>query len=237
MVSAPVTKNQPADSPTISQWDRNIPGAHYIDLTPYAYGNGIANLLTDVLILVLPIPMVWGLTNVSTKRKTMLTGVFLLGAFVCAISAIRTTTIKSFSVRNPQWSGVGLGVWSELETCVGIVCACLPTLWPLLAYAFRHRVGRRGGKAASTSSSSAPAAAADGSGSDGFSNPANFRSSDYSLAGTGPQSDDRKETGRGVHQHFAHSDEDLELGEVKVGQGGKGWMVVKRVSVGAELDD
>lgn len=50
-----------------------------IDIESFYYGNAISNLLTDVLILGLPLPIVWGL-NMSTNRKIALSGVFLLGS-------------------------------------------------------------------------------------------------------------------------------------------------------------
>ena len=45
--------------------------------TKFYYGNAIANLLTDVIILCLPLPLIWRL-NMTTHKKTALSGVFLL---------------------------------------------------------------------------------------------------------------------------------------------------------------
>lgn len=51
---------------------------HCIDQIKFYYGNAIANLLTDVIILCLPLPLIWRL-NMSTRKKRALSGVFLLG--------------------------------------------------------------------------------------------------------------------------------------------------------------
>lgn len=52
---------------------------HCIDQTKFYYGNAIANLLTDVIILCLPLPLIWRL-QMTTHRKYALSGVFLLGS-------------------------------------------------------------------------------------------------------------------------------------------------------------
>lgn len=65
-------------SPVSASWDRTIPNAKCIDLTKYAYGNGVSNLLTDVMILALPGPMVMKL-KVDKKSKATLMAIFLLG--------------------------------------------------------------------------------------------------------------------------------------------------------------
>lgn len=61
--------------------------ARCIDIERFYYGNGISNLLTDVLILCLPLPIIWRL-NTSRNRKVALTWVFLLGnLYACSFSA------------------------------------------------------------------------------------------------------------------------------------------------------
>ena len=50
-----------------------------IDTKKFYYGNAISNLLTDVIILCLPMPLIWRL-NMSKERKFLLSGVFLLGS-------------------------------------------------------------------------------------------------------------------------------------------------------------
>ena len=64
--------------PVAAFWDPTIQGAECIDLPHFAVVSCVLNLLTDVLILCLPIPMVWGL-NTTKAQKVTLTGIFLLG--------------------------------------------------------------------------------------------------------------------------------------------------------------
>ena len=49
-----------------------------IDQTAFYYGNAISNLLTDVILLILPMPMIWGL-NMSTQKKINVTLLMVLG--------------------------------------------------------------------------------------------------------------------------------------------------------------
>lgn len=64
--------------PVAAFWNHNIQGARCIDLPVFTVISGVFNLMTDVLILCLPIPMVWGL-NTTNAQKVTLTGIFLLG--------------------------------------------------------------------------------------------------------------------------------------------------------------
>ena len=64
--------------PVAAFWNRMIQGAKCIDLPLFTKFSGVLNLLTDVLILCLPVPMVWGL-NTTKAQKATLTGIFLLG--------------------------------------------------------------------------------------------------------------------------------------------------------------
>ena len=66
-------------SPIAAFWDHTIQRAVCINLPRFTVVSGVLNLMTDVLILCLPIPMVWGL-NTTNAQKVTLTGIFLLGA-------------------------------------------------------------------------------------------------------------------------------------------------------------
>ena len=65
--------------PVAAFWDHTIQRAKCIDLPLFTVVSGVLNLMTDVLILCLPMPMVWGL-NTTNAQKVTLTGIFLLGA-------------------------------------------------------------------------------------------------------------------------------------------------------------
>jgi hypothetical protein len=57
-----------------------IPSAanHCINQTKFYYGNSISNILTDVGILALPMPLIWQL-KMSRRKKIAVTGILLMG--------------------------------------------------------------------------------------------------------------------------------------------------------------
>ncbi len=65
---------------------------------------------------------------------------------------------------------------------------------------------------------------------------AKLRSSDDEVAGVSTELGGCRKQGGDVHHPFARLEEDVELGEVRVGQGAKGRTVVKRASVGVDSD-
>ncbi|KAI4260462.1 MAG: hypothetical protein L6R42_004053 [Xanthoria sp. 1 TBL-2021] len=92
----------------------------------------IANLLTDILILAMPIPIVWSL-QLDRHKKIGVCGLFLLGGFVCIASIMRFYYLESVGKgADPTWDNVDVTIWSTVEPCIGVVCACLPIMGPFL---------------------------------------------------------------------------------------------------------
>ncbi|KAJ5372315.1 hypothetical protein N7517_004321 [Penicillium concentricum] len=116
-------------SPVSKAWNTNEPG-HCIDELSFFRWNGVGNMFLDFLVLCLPIPMAWRV-NTTTRQKYILTGIFLLGGFVCIVSIIRIVSFGSAVISDPTYTSVGPATWSSVEQSVGIICACLPTLRPL----------------------------------------------------------------------------------------------------------
>jgi len=65
--------------PFAARWDLTILGSHCIDTLQYWRYISLANILTDVVMLGLPLPVVWRL-HVSKAQKYGLTIVFLTGS-------------------------------------------------------------------------------------------------------------------------------------------------------------
>lgn len=64
--------------PVAAFWDRHIKNKKCVNLSAFSTDAGVTNLVTDVMILCLPMPMVWTLHTNRTQKVT-LTGIFLLG--------------------------------------------------------------------------------------------------------------------------------------------------------------
>ncbi|RFU23554.1 hypothetical protein B7463_g12784, partial [Scytalidium lignicola] len=103
-----------------------------INISAFFLGNGGASVFTDFLILLTPIPMVWNLQMPVAKRLSILS-IFALGGFVCVAGVVRLVILsKMFNSADLTWGMSQAFIWSSVEPNIGIVCACLPTLYPLV---------------------------------------------------------------------------------------------------------
>jgi rhodopsin domain-containing protein len=63
--------------PIAAFWDRTVEG-HCIPSYPTWYINGAGNIITDIIVLVLPLPIV-GKLSLARGQKIILLGIFCLG--------------------------------------------------------------------------------------------------------------------------------------------------------------
>jgi len=103
------------------------------------------NIITDLAILVLPIPVLTGM-RLPQRQKTILVVTFALGIFVTVVDVIRIYYLQQASddqidLVSKMEFGTGFDfayyaspalMWSAVEVNVGIICACIPTLKPLI---------------------------------------------------------------------------------------------------------
>jgi hypothetical protein len=82
-------------------WDKTIKGGHCIPnaLINIGMTNGVLSFAGDLVILSLPIPMVWKL-QINNRRKMALSGMFLLGGFVCLTSILRFVALAKINVKD-----------------------------------------------------------------------------------------------------------------------------------------
>ncbi|KAJ5691836.1 hypothetical protein N7462_001259 [Penicillium macrosclerotiorum] len=97
----------------------------------YYLGNAAGNVVSDVLILLVPFPIVWRL-KMRVTQKIMVSSVLLLGIFVCAASIVRLHYITGLNTVDLTWAMSNVYVWSDVEPCLGIICACLPAVQPIV---------------------------------------------------------------------------------------------------------
>ncbi|KAL8750904.1 MAG: hypothetical protein Q9199_006777 [Rusavskia elegans] len=97
------------------------------------------NIVTDVALLILPMPVVWN-SKIERSQKFAVSGIFLLGGLsfvsVCVASIIRAPYLNQVVTVDPQWTSVNASIWSVIEPGVGIICASLPSMGPILRKAF-----------------------------------------------------------------------------------------------------
>ncbi|RAK99402.1 putative integral membrane protein [Aspergillus ibericus CBS 121593] len=115
-------------------WDKTIPSHCGVDVSNFFIGNAVPNILTDWALLTLPLPYIWKLQR-SASQRLALTGVFVLGGFICIISIVRLVImLNAYKVPSldETWVFVGPSKWTAVETNIGIVSACLPSLRPII---------------------------------------------------------------------------------------------------------
>lgn len=106
------------------------------------------NIVTDLAILALPIPVLTGM-RLPSRQKTILVFTFTLGIFVTIVDVVRIyylqraiSDVPTGSSSDPNsrfggqenfaWNASLSFMWSAVEVNVGMTCACIPTLKPLI---------------------------------------------------------------------------------------------------------
>ncbi|KAG8411050.1 hypothetical protein J3458_016161 [Metarhizium acridum] len=104
-----------------------------VDPAKFLYANAIPTIVTDLVMVMLPVPYVWGL-QLPRIQKIALGCVFLAGGFVTIVSIVRFYYLLSLDLEDPDitWNFVTVGIWSFVEGNTAIVCACLPFLRPVI---------------------------------------------------------------------------------------------------------
>ncbi|KAJ5689365.1 hypothetical protein N7462_003757 [Penicillium macrosclerotiorum] len=118
--------------PVAKFWDDSIPG-FCLSKPALWFSNASMHITTDLAILIIPIPALIAI-DIPKKQKIVLMIMFALGGFVCITSIIRLVSLKKIAdSTDPTYDNVGAASWSAIECNTGIICACLPTLKPLVS--------------------------------------------------------------------------------------------------------
>ncbi|KAI3331729.1 hypothetical protein HD806DRAFT_478132 [Xylariaceae sp. AK1471] len=110
-----------------------------IDTTAVFLSGLVTNLISDVLILIMPIPMVLRL-HLPLRDRLGVLGMFLLGVIVVAISIARLIQLLEVAREYPlhyadeTYYTSPAFYWANIELAVSVVSACLPTLRPIWVY-------------------------------------------------------------------------------------------------------
>ncbi|KAI1496240.1 hypothetical protein F5X99DRAFT_400945 [Biscogniauxia marginata] len=120
-------------NPIEAQWKFWLPHTS-INIVAFWLTMGVLNALIDVAILTIPQSRVWKL-QMDTKRKILVSLVFMVGTFVCVTSIVRIVFLYNIDLNDVTWSLTPSGIWTIIEMNSSIICACLPVLPSL----FKHR--------------------------------------------------------------------------------------------------
>jgi len=96
-------------------------------------GASIPNVITDVILVIMPIPYVWKL-HAPIAQRIVLAAIFALGAFVGIVSIIRLSILveTTSGILDLTYTFKDVYLWSLIEIQVGLICVCLPSLRPMI---------------------------------------------------------------------------------------------------------
>ena len=122
-------------------WDKTVIG-HCFDKDAFWVAYAVGNVVSDGLVLILPIPMILRL-QLKLRDKLMLCAIFSLGGFVTVTSILRTTAVSNSTKSNADitYNFITRGLWTLIEANLGIICACLPVLKQPLSRMFPQMFG------------------------------------------------------------------------------------------------
>lgn len=134
--------------PLAAYWDYKIPMTQQVYCHPQNlwWSNTTMHMVTDFLIFLLPMPIVWNIM-LPRRQKFILYGVFGFGFIVCFISVVRAYFLdknhKNTSI-DKTYDAVPLSYTGVVEMNAAIVCACSMTLKPFLAKHFPKLLASNG---------------------------------------------------------------------------------------------
>ncbi|OTA08647.1 hypothetical protein A9Z42_0003790 [Trichoderma parareesei] len=104
-----------------------------VDIHNLFIGKAVPHIVTDALILIFPLPYIWHL-HLRLSQKIATAGIFLVGIFVSIVSIVRFVFVLEVDLESPDvtWDQCTEMLWTGIEIYIGTVCACLPSLKPLL---------------------------------------------------------------------------------------------------------
>ena len=103
-------------------WDPDVP-AHCGNRHSLGILEPIPWIATDLVILIMPLPVVWQL-QLPTVQRVGLGGLFLLGGFALVSSCVRYSTLF-FTYEDLTWEITSAAIWTVIEANVTIIAACL----------------------------------------------------------------------------------------------------------------
>ncbi|KAL5335747.1 hypothetical protein BJX70DRAFT_374383 [Aspergillus crustosus] len=107
------------------------------------------DLLTDFIIMFMPVPIIWGL-RMSVRKKIGVTSVFMVGIFTIGAGIARTYIYLVTSYNKEDnldfIADFTLFIlWSEIEVNVALIVCCMPVFGPVLGR-IRDKLNRRFGR-------------------------------------------------------------------------------------------
>ncbi|KAF1964405.1 hypothetical protein BU23DRAFT_631876 [Bimuria novae-zelandiae CBS 107.79] len=119
--------------PFTYNWDQTIVGGHCGDRQRFYLWNSAQNLVQDIVLIIMPMPLLWNL-HLPWLKKLSLTFIFAMGSGICVITLIRVIEVAKADLQDITHDYASVGILSVLEPLLGIVNCSLPLLRPVVPH-------------------------------------------------------------------------------------------------------
>ncbi|KAK3986166.1 hypothetical protein QBC44DRAFT_248731 [Cladorrhinum sp. PSN332] len=225
-------------TPVERSWDRFVEGT-CVDLYALFNTNGIVAMVTDVIILALPFPLVFKL-SLPWAQKLALIPVFGLGALICVASALRVYTLVTATTPNADRSyDISATMWTIVEYNLALVCLCLPSVRVLLVKGFPRYFRSAASRSRSSNNARSGGGGGVGTGVTTWPSAARNNTGGWSrveadgLTKGGRRVVEETESQEVIFQSFEETRDDVEAGR---GVGGTGGGIKKTVKYEVEFE-
>ncbi|GAQ42207.1 hypothetical protein AtubIFM55763_003599 [Aspergillus tubingensis] len=130
--------------PLSHAWDPSVP-ATCIDYYAVVVFSGVTNVVTDFIILSMPLSVIHQL-HMSSRKKRMLASVFALGFGTCIASILRCIEAQALNSTDSSWDLQGAIDCTSVEICVAMITACMPSMRPLVSKIFKSNATQANSK-------------------------------------------------------------------------------------------
>ncbi|KAI4960096.1 hypothetical protein J4E86_001716 [Alternaria arbusti] len=119
-------------------WKGGTSGLCTVDVRLFGFIRGAIEIMLDVAILSLPLPMLARL-QMSWKKKVQIISMFAVGFIIFIVSCLRLWALVRFDQSsNPTYDNVSGVYWCVTEANLFIVVACMPAMHAI----YQHTISR-----------------------------------------------------------------------------------------------
>ncbi|KAF2471004.1 uncharacterized protein BDR25DRAFT_368735 [Lindgomyces ingoldianus] len=102
-----------------------------IPLLPFWISVGAVDVLTDLVMVVLPIHIVWDL-QMAPSKKAVVIFIFTLRSVLIAMSILRLIFFTKFVTADPAFDSIPYGILTQCHSTLSVIVACSPALKPFM---------------------------------------------------------------------------------------------------------
>lgn len=125
-------------NPVYNVYELGIRVGHCLTYYPILTASAVLHTATDLWLIGMVLPHILKM-HLPSRQKVALAFVLTLGIFVACASLTRMAVAWEFlNPKYAQWDSFSFAIWTTLESSLGLICASIPMLKPLV----RQLMGR-----------------------------------------------------------------------------------------------